>query len=43
MKTKQSYRAPQVVWRELEQEALICDSYVSGIDDLIGDEIDWEL
>ena len=30
---KLKYRSPQSFWDEIEPQAIICDSYKSGIDD----------
>jgi hypothetical protein len=40
MKIKLPYHVPQSVWSELKPEALICDSYNSGIDDFYYEDID---
>ena len=38
---KNKYRSPQLSWDDLEPQALICDSYESGIDDYDLVEVDW--
>jgi len=40
MKERLFYHAPQTCWCELATESLICDSYDSGIDDFIYEEVD---
>ena len=37
---KPKYRSPQICWEDLERQALICDSYNSGIDDYDYEDID---
>ena len=41
MRKKYIYQAPQAVWSELDSDALICDSYDSGIDDFDYEYVDW--
>ena len=38
---KSKYRSPQLSWDDLEPQALICDSYESGIDDYDLVDVDW--
>lgn len=35
------YSAPQSEWSNLDTMELICDSYISGIDDMEYEDVDW--
>ena len=41
MNQKRTYLEPQAVWSLLMAQALICDSYDSGIDDVDYEDVDW--
>ena len=42
MKKKRTYFEPQTVWNELAAGELVCDSYDSGIDDFIHEDVEWK-
>ncbi len=38
---KYKYRSPQTSWDEMESQAIICDSYNSGIEDFEYEDLSW--
>ena len=41
MKKYRKYLAPRTDWCAMDTLELVCDSYSSGIDDMVYEDVDW--